>query len=256
MKITLFQQNIAWLDPEANYLKIESVLMSHPDTDLLVMPEMCSTGFVTNPVTGQIEDAAAVEARLKALASKYNTTLCGSFAVRTADCNRNRCYFVTPEGEVHYADKRHLFTPGGEAKGYKAGQEKCIVEWHGVRFLLLVCYDLRFCVWSRYTDEAAYDIMICAANWPAQRQMAWNTLLPARAIENQVYVLGVNRVGQDVLCPYVGGTAAYHPYGHAVACCEDGQEGVCSFEPDIDKLKDFRKKFPSQADADIFEIKK
>lgn len=254
MKISLFQQDIIWLDPEANYLKIESVLMSHPDTDLLVMPEMCSTGFITNPSAGQIEKAGDVEERLKALAEKYNTALCGSFAVETAECNRNRCYFVTPEGEVHYADKHHLFSPGGEAKGYKAGDKKCIVEWHGIRFLLLVCYDLRFCVWSRLTDEEPYDMMVCVANWPSQRQLAWNTLLPARAIENQAYVLGVNRVGQDNMCPYSGGTVAIHPYGHVVAQCEDNQEGVCSFEPDIEKLKDFRKKFPSQVDADKFVI--
>ena len=254
MKITLFQQNITWLDPEDNYLKIESVLMSQPDTDLLVMPEMCSTGFVTNPQPGQIEKPEDVEKCLKRLAAKYNTALCGSFAVATSEGNRNRCYFVTPEGEVHFADKRHLFSPGGEAKGYQAGKEKCIVEWHGLRFLLLVCYDLRFCVWSRNTAEAPYDVMICVANWPSQRQLAWNTLLPARAIENQVYVIGVNRVGQDEMCPYSGGTVAIHPYGHIVAQCTDNLEGVCSFEPDIEKLKDFRKKFPCQVDADRFVI--
>lgn len=254
MQISLFQQDITWLDPEINYLKIESVLMSHPDTDLLVMPEMCATGFVTNPQPGQIEKSEDVEARLKASSKKYQTALCGSFAVETTECNRNRCYFVTPEGMVYFADKRHLFSPGGEALGYKAGREKCIVEWRGIRFLLLVCYDLRFCVWSRYTAEAPFDIMICVANWPSQRQLAWNTLLPARAIENQAYVIGVNRVGQDKMCPYSGGTMAIHPYGHIVARCEDNQEGVCSFEPDIEKLHDFRKKFPSQLDADNFTI--
>lgn len=254
MKISLYQQDIAWLDPEANYLKIESVLMSNPDTDLLVMPEMCSTGFITEPKPGQIETPEAVETRLKALSTKYNTALCGSFAVETAECNRNRCYFVTPEGKVYFADKHHLFSPGGEAKGYRAGKEKCIVEWNGLRFLLLVCYDLRFCVWSRNTEAEAYDVMICVANWPSQRQLAWSTLLPARAIENQAYVIGVNRVGQDKFCPYSGGTMAIHPYGHAVAQCANLQEDVCTFEPDINKLFDFRKKFPCQTDADKFEF--
>lgn len=255
MKITLYQQNIAWLDPEANYLKIESVLMSQPDTDLLILPEMCTTGFVMNPNPGQIESSEVVELKLKQLSAKYNTALCGSFAVTTDDGNRNRCYFVTPQAQVYFADKRHLFSPGGEAKVYKAGTEKCIVEWQGIRFLLLVCYDLRFCVWSRNTVESPYDIMICVANWPAQRQLAWNTLLPARAIENQVYVIGVNRIGQDEMCPYTGGTVAIHPYGHVVAMCEDNTEGICTFEPDMDKLKDFRMKFPCQIDADQFEIK-
>lgn len=272
MKITLYQQDIAWLDPAANYAKIESVLASNPDTDLLVLPEMCATGFVTRPALGQIEAVAEVEHRLLSLASRYGTAICGSFAVtlpESADLpvlepvkfevpcharNRNRCYFVTPEGEVHYSDKHHLFNIGGENQGYVAGNERRVVEWRGIRFLLLVCYDLRFPVWSRNTESDTYDVMICVANWPQQRRLAWETLLAARAIENQAYVIGVNRVGQDRLCPYDGGTRAVHPYGHIVAQCQDNVEETCSFVPDIEKLEDFRKKFPSHLDCDLFTI--
>lgn len=254
MKISLYQQDIKWLDLEANYLKVESVLSSHPDVDLLVMPEMCTTGFITAPEPGSLESPAVVENRLKAISAKYATALCGSFAVEENGENRNRAYFITPEGACYYADKHHLFAPGGEAKGYKAGEQKCIVEWRGIRFLLLVCYDLRFPVWTRYTAEEPYDMIVFVANWPMQRQLAWDILLSARAIENQSFVVGVNRVGEDLMCQYSGGTRAIHPYGHILAECPNGVESVCTFEPDMDKLKDYRKKFPSLVDSDRFVI--
>lgn len=257
MRITLFQQNIDWLSPASNYAKIEAVLAAHPDTDLLVVPEMCSTGFVTNPQPGDVEPAAVVEERILSLSRRYATAICGSFAVSlgTPGDNRNRCYFVTPEGELHHYDKHHLFTIGGEARGYVPGQERPVVVWRGVRFLFVICYDLRFPVWARNTAAAPYDIMICVANWPVQRRLAWDTLLAARAIENQTFVIGVNRVGEDTMCPYDGGTRAVHPYGHILAQCPDGEESVCTFEPDIEKLEDFRKKFPSFKDADPFVLR-
>jgi len=263
MQISLFQQNINWLDPEANYQKIESVLSKHLDTDLLVLPEMCSTGFVTSPKPGETEYYADVEKRLLDMSSRYQTAICGSFAVSLSlqqsdvlyhENNRNRCYFVTPEGETYYYDKHHLFNIGGENSGYLPGQEQCVVTWRGIRFLLLVCYDLRFPVWSKFSSNNSYDILICVANWPQKRQLAWETLLSARAIENQVYVVGVNRVGDDVLCDYCGGSRAIHPYGHVVAKCTNDKEEVCTFTPDMKKLEDFRMKFPSQKDSDDFTI--
>jgi len=256
MQISLYQQDIEWLNPSANYQKIEQVLAQNPDTDLLVMPEMCNTGFITLPKEGQIEKAEEVEKRLLGLAKRYNTALCGSFAVNSQseydneNVNHNRCYFVTPEGDLHHYDKHHLFTPGLEDKGYQAGQERVMVEWRGIRILLCVCYDLRFPTWLRYNRQTPYDILLCTANWPAARQFAWETLLRARAIENQAYCIGVNRVGHDLMCDYQGGTVAIHPYGHNVASCTDHAEGICTFTPDMDKLMDFRRKFPSLADAD------
>ena len=263
MKISLYQQDIRWLDPEANYRKIESVLGMLPDSELLVLPEMCTTGFVTIPNPGDVEYYADVEQRLLELSRSYQTAICGSFAVtlspKQADTshrenNRNRCYFVTPEGEIHHYDKHHLFNIGAEDKGYLPGQEQCIVTWRGIRFFLLVCYDLRFPVWSKYAARNAYDMLVCVANWPQKRRLAWDTLLPARAIENQVYAIGVNRVGKDLLCDYDGGTRAIHPYGHVLAECAEGEEGICSFVTDMQKLEDFRRKFPSQADSDRFAI--
>jgi len=253
MQIALFQQNIVWLSPAENFEKIKSVLVSYPDIDLLVLPEMCSTGFVTAPKTGDLQTSEVVERRLLALSARYQTAICGSFAVSTSqeEGNRNRLFFVTPDGESYHYDKHHLFTIGGEARGYQAGREHQIIEWRGVRFLPIVCYDLRFPVWSRNKALAPYDILLCVANWPQARRGAWDTLLAARAIENQAYVVGVNRVGDDTVSHYNGGSRVIHPYGHCVALCPD-EESVCTFTPEMQKLEDFRRKFPSLKDADSF----
>lgn len=255
MKITLFQQDIVWCDPDANYKKVEEVLKASPDTDLMVMPEMFTTGFVTLPEEGQLEMDASVTMRLKQLAAAYDCAIAGSVAVsEDGGVRRNRGYFITPEGAVYVADKHHLFRPGQEHRGYKAGEHRTVIEYRGVRFLLTVCYDLRFPVWSRNTRSSLYDVMICVANWPQPRQNAWEILLSARAVENQAYVIGVNRVGHDKVCNYLGGTRAVHPYGHLMASCKDGVEMTCSFEPDMEWLQHYREKFPCLADADEFVI--
>lgn len=252
MKISLFQQNIEWLDPEANWQKIEQTMSTLCDTDLLVLPEMCTSGFVTNPAYEAVEAAAAVEARLLQLAAKYNMAVTGSFAVSDNGHRHNRMYFATPEGHIEHYDKKHLFRPGMEHMGYEPGEDRVVVSWRGLRFMLCVCYDLRFPVWLRYSEAYEYDVLICVANWPKQRQLAWNVLLRARAIENQAYCIGVNRVGSDDMCEYIGGTQAVHPYGHTVAETAEGEECVCTFEPDEDKLLSYRQKFPCLQDADRF----
>lgn len=254
MKIALFQQDIVWLDQEANYRKIEELLAIHPEIDLLVLPEMFTTGFVLDPHPGDLASHTETVARLKDLSCRYHAALCGSVAVTDGSQAFNRAYFVTPQGEAHWSDKRHPFNVGGERRIYTAGQQKTIVEYDGIRFLLLVCYDLRFPVWSRWTREEPYDILICVANWPSARQLAWDTLLPARAIENQSYAIGVNRVGEDQLCPYAGGTRAIHPYGHALAQCDSATESLTIFEPDMEKLRSYHDKFPAWTDADTFHI--
>ncbi|MBQ0058024.1 MAG: nitrilase family protein [Bacteroidales bacterium] len=257
MKISLFQQDIHWLDPTANWHKVEQVLIDHPDTDLLVLPEMCTTGFDTAPVIEQIETEQATEHHLCQLARQYGTAIVGSFAIRETSGNGmfNRCYFATPEdGCIAHYDKKHLFSPGGEDRQFESGNSQVVAEWRGIRFMLSVCYDLRFPVWLRNTEQLRYDILVCVANWPDSRQLAWDTLIRARAIENQAYCIAVNRVGDDKTCHYVGGTSAIHPYGHAVANCNDNEEGICSFSPDMDKLISYRTKFPSLQDADAFAL--
>lgn len=265
MKITLYQQDIIWRNPSANYEKIEAQLKALPDTDLLIMPEMCTTGFDMRP--GSLESHQRVLAKLQHLAQMYNTALCGSLAVEEGNGMQsieaageetdsrlyNRCYFVTPRDAV-WCDKRHPFRVGGEDRIYEAGQKKVIVEYQGIRFLLLTCYDIRFPVWARYTKQEPYDILLCVANWPEARQLAWDTLLAARAIENQAYVVGVNRVGEDLFGPYLGGSRAIHPYGHPVAECPAHTESTCTFEPDMEQLRSYHQKFPAWADADRFTI--
>lgn len=257
MTITLCQLDIQWLNTAANYSKIEEILQKCPESDLLVLPEMCTTGFITLPTSGQLELATEIEKRLLCLAQKYNTAICGSFAVNIVNNqgegnqnNRNRAYFITPEGKIHAYDKHHLFTPGQEHIGYQSGDHRTIIEWRGVRFMPIICYDLRFPTWNRNLKDSPYDILICVANWPQARQLACDTLLRARAIENQAYCIGVNRVGHDTMCEYQGGTCAIHPYGHAVATCPDNQESYCTFTPDMEKLLSYRQKFPSLQDAD------
>lgn len=157
------------------------------------------------------------------------------------------------DGSVTIYDKRHLFTYGGEQERFSAGHERVITEWRGWRFLLTVCYDLRFPIWLRNRDD--YDAIICVANWPDKRRYHWDTLLRARAIENQCYVLGVNRVGEDPVCVYDGGTILLDPYGNPVASCPDSTQCECSGELDMKMIQDYRAKFPVLEDADIFELK-
>ncbi len=274
MKITLFQSDTVWKRPSDNYCQIEAQLEAHPGSDLLVLPEMCSTGFVTDPADGELERSQDVEARLLELAQRYATALCGSFAVREESSNGvwrnyNRAFFVTPEGRVWRYDKHHLFNPGGEGKAYTPGRRQTVALWKGVRFGLCICYDLRFPVWNKYhkgnerqlplgpaeiSPAYEYDVLVCCANWPVQRQLAWETLIRARAIENQTYVVAVNRVGHDTMCPYSGGSKVIHPYGHVLAGCADNVASTCEFEPDLEWLNHFRTKFPSQQDSDAFQI--
>lgn len=253
MKITLYQQDIVWLDPEANYRKVEALLASSPESDLLVLPEMFTTGFVTHPKPGSLESDASVRERLSQLAARYDCALAGSVAIEDAPgIYRNRFYFVQPDGRIDYADKRHLFSFGGEHLVYKPGDRRVVVEYKGVRFLLLVCYDLRFPVWARCLDD--YDVLLLVANWPDVRQYSWEILLKARAIENQCYAVGVNRVGKDQLCAYAGGSMALHFYGHPIAAATSGEEQSFSFEPELEPLRHFREKFPVMSDSDRFEI--
>ena len=160
---------------------------------------------------------------------------------------------MKPDGSVTWYDKKHLFTYGGEHLRFTAGTERVVVEWRGVRILLEVCYDLRFPVWAR--NRGDYDMILYVASWPTPRVSAWSALLVARAIENQCYVAGVNRVGTDPACEYCGGSVIIDPYGKTIAACEMNQECEASAEVDMEKLNAFREKFPALNDADDFERK-
>lgn len=249
MIVSLLQMDIVWADPKANQQLAEKAIASSPKSDLYILPEMWSTGFATEPSGIAETDNSDSLLWMKDAARRYDAAVAGSIAVKDSSDGtfRNRFYFVKPDGDVVYYDKHHLFTYSGEHHRFAAGDKRVVVEWRGVRFLLLVCYDLRFPVWARNHED--YDTIIYVASWPTPRVKAWRTLLKARAIENQCYVLGVNRVGTDPACQYSGGTALVDPYGEALEC-PDNEVTCVSGELDMDALEAFRIKFPVLKDRD------
>lgn len=253
MKVILLQTDIRWADPAANVAYMDKLISAHEQgADLFVLPEMFSTGFCTSPEgIAESSDSATLQ-WMKQKAAEHNCAIAGSVSVEENGKFYNRFYFVHPDRNVQWYNKKHLFTYGGEDKHYTAGQERVIVDFRGVRFLLEVCYDLRFPVWSR--NRGDYDAAIYVASWPSPRVEAWKALLRARAIENQCYVLGVNRVGKDPYCEYSGGTAGIDPYGKTLSACADGEEGFAEVVIDMEELQSFRKKFPVLNDADSFTL--
>lgn len=248
-KVALIQSDIRWGSVDCNLQAIEQMVAAAPAHDLYVLPETFATGFGTEP-----EEAARAEQRIvemmSSIARRANCAICGSLIIERNGRYRNRLLFVTPEGVAHY-DKRHLFSIGGEGADYEAGEERCVVEWRGIKWLLATCYDLRFPVWLR--NRGDYDAMICVASWPAARAEVWTTLLRARAIENVAYVVGVNRVGDDPTTHYAGGSVAFNYRGEALTQTSD-EACVLSAEIDTEALQAFRRKFPVERDADNFEL--
>lgn len=249
MKVTIIQQDILWADVNENIRKADAAIDSSPGADMYVLPEMFSTGFCTEP-EGIAEDAGGKSLSwMIGKSSAVNAAIAGSVAVSENGRYYNRFYFVKPDGSVQWYDKKHLFTYGGEHERFTAGSERVVVEFRDVRILLEVCYDLRFPVWSR--NRGDYDMILYVASWPSARVAAWKSLIVARAIENQCYVAGVNRVGSDPYNEYDGGSMVIDPYGKVIASCEDGAEMTASADVDMDSLEAFRKKFPVLNDADV-----
>lgn len=252
MKIALVQHNTIWADPAANRESLDSWLSSLEGVSLCVFPEMFSTGFATNPEGIAEPLPSSTLEWMKQKASQLNCAMAGSVAVEEGGMYYNRFYFVKPDGSVTKYDKRHLFTFGGEDKTFAAGNERVIVEWKGVRFLLLICYDLRFPVWIR--NRGDYDAILHVSSWPSVRRAPYDALVRARAIENQCWFAAVNRVGTDPSLEYSGGSVLVDPYGAVAASCNDNAQQVCVGEIDMDKLNEFRQRFPVLNDADNFEI--
>lgn len=248
MKISIIQTDIFWADPQTNVMRADEVVSRNPGSDLYVLPEMFSTGFCTFPEGVAESSDSRTLAWMKRKAAATDAAIAGSVAVCEGGKYYNRFYFVKPDGSVTKYDKKHLFTFGGEHERFTAGSERVVVEWKGVRMLLEICYDLRFPVWAR--NRGDYDMIIYVASWPTPRVDAWKALLTARAIENQCYVAGVNRVGADPTDEYCGGSRIIDSYGNIMAQCKDGKEEVVSAEIDMNKLEAFRGKFPVLNDAD------
>ena len=252
MKITLLQRDIAWADPEANMQANDRLFSADERSDLYVFPEMFSTGFCTNP-EGIAEPAPSrTLAWMEEKAVQHRCAVAGSLAVEEGGRYFNRFYFVFPDGSFAQYDKKHLFTYGGEHLRFTPGRERIVIEYQGLRILPLICYDLRFPVWSR--NRGDYDMIIYVASWPRPRTYAWKQLLRARAIENQCYVAGVNRCGSDPGNEYEGGTVLLDPYGEVIGECPDGVESRISAEIDPERLAGIREKFPVLKDADPFTL--
>ena len=249
MKITILQRNIEWANPAVNVRRADEAIDCNPGADIYVLPEMFSTGFCTNPEGIAENDNSETLQWMKRKAAAIDAAIAGSVAICKDGKYFNRFYFVKPNGEVTHYDKKHLFTYGGEHKRFTAGDKRVVVEFRGVRILLEICYDLRFPIWSR--NHGDYDMILYVASWPTPRVAAWSALLVARAIENQCYVAGVNRVGTDPACQYCGGSVVIDPYGKTIASCADNQECEASAEINIEVLEAFRQKFPVLNDADF-----
>ncbi|GAB3944638.1 amidohydrolase [Spirosoma harenae] len=259
MHITLLQADLYWHDPVANRAMLEERIFNLPEkTDLIVLPEMFTTGF-TMDARAVAEPMNLTTFRwLKQMAAQTGAVVTGSYVVQEGGRFFNRLIWMQPDSQFDTYDKRHLFRMAGEDAIYTAGTHRIIKEWKGWRICPLICYDLRFPVWSRNTDgksqDFAYDMLLYVANWPAARRHPWNALLQGRAIENLSYVAGVNRVGTDGNGhPYTGDSAIIDFKGDVLFRHSD-TEIVHQRTLSLEDLQAFRAKFPANLDADSFVI--
>ncbi len=269
MHVTLLQPDLYWHDPVANRAMLEERIFSLPEpTDLIVLPEMFTTGF-TMDARAVAEPMNLTTFRwLKQMAAQTKAVVTGSYVVQEKDGRNaasptgreyfNRLIWMQPDGQFDMYDKRHLFRMAGEDAVYTAGTQRIVKEWKGWRICPLICYDLRFPVWSRNRQPESpdfdYDLLLYVANWPAARRNAWNVLLQARAIENLSYVVGVNRVGNDGNDhPYTGESAVIDFKGD-VLFRHANTEVVHQQTLSLDELRAFRAQFPANLDADAFTL--
>ena len=261
LRVSLVQGDTRWHDPDANREYYGDLIGSlHGITDLVVLPETFTSGFSNEAIDrAETMDGPTVE-WMRGHARDLDAAITGSVQLRTDAGVSNRLLFVTPDGEVRYYDKRHLFRYAGEHERYAAGRDRLTLEWRGWRICPMVCYDLRFPVFSRnrYDVERKgdldYDLLIYVANWPGVRAHAWRTLMRARAIENLCYVAAVNRVGTDGNgLVYAGDSAVIDYLGNPVSECTD-MEVVSTTTLFLEELRAHRERFPAMLDADRFEL--
>ena len=254
LKISCVQSDLNWENIEQNLNMFSEKIKHIPsETDIVVLPEMFTTGFSMN----SIELAESMDGKsfrwMKAQADKYNKIIIGSVIIKEDKNYYNRCITMFPNGEFYTYDKGHLFRMEKEHEDFTKGEQKTIFKHNGWRICTLICYDLRFPVWSRNQDD--YDLLIYIASWPESRREVWNTLLKARAIENQSYVVGVNRIGKDGEgIAYSGDTVIIDPKGRIIKKAEDYKEEIINAELSLNELNQFREKFPVFLDADNFKL--
>lgn len=254
----MFPQEISWGNKSVNLENLARAMNTiHPQTDIIVLPEMFSTGFLVadKETVRQLAEKNSDETvdLLMKLSKRYNKAIAGSFIADTGGSLFNRAFFIEPDGEVTFADKRHLFTMAGEERVFSAGYERMKVRFRGWNIAMVVCYDIRFPVWCRNVNNE-YDVLIAVANWPKPRVDAWNQLLKARAIENEAYVIGVNCRGIDNKgVEYDGSSATYDFKGKDISMRHPSSPFAYS-SLSSEKLTAFRMKFPAWRDADSFKI--
>ncbi len=252
MQITLLQTALFWQAPEKNLRQFAQKIGSAPPSDLILLPEMFTTGFSMHPA-GLAAKPEEMSSWLQEQAGSKNSAICGSAMVTEEGKFHNRLFFVTPGGKVYTYDKKHLFTLAGEEKVYSPGHTSILIEYKGWRIKPLVCYDLRFPVWSRNVEE--YDLLLYVANWPERRQSAWQALLKARAIENMCYTAGLNRVGEDGNgVSHSGRSVVHDPLGEVILDFKPFEEGVQTVKLDKERLQKVRNKLGFLKDRDQFEL--
>jgi predicted amidohydrolase len=255
LRVSLVQQPLRWHDAPGNRAAFGALLAPLAgSTDLVVLPETFTTGFSMQVAQLAEEPDGASLDWLREQAAALDAALTGSVITRVDGRYFNRLLFVLPSGEVRHYDKRHLFRMGREHEHFSAGRSAWSISWRGLRICPLVCYDLRFPVFSRRRAQLEYELLLYVANWPAPRALAWRTLLRARAIENQCFVVGVNRVGRDGAdVPYAGDSAAIDYLGQPLLELQD-QPAVATVALEPASLAAFRERFPAHLDADAFTL--
>lgn len=252
MVVSLVQSMLDWENPKANRERFRKLITQADTSDLFVLPEMFTTGFTMNPQPVAETMDGETLAWMRDLAALKDAAICGSVVIEENGKYFNRFLLVTPDGEVHHYDKRHLFTLAGEHQQYTGGRDKVIVSYKGVSICLQVCYDLRFPVFARNTED--YDLLIYTANWPKVRIAAWDALLKARAIENMCYVAAVNRIGTDANGhEYVGHSQAIDFLGASIIEPFEHEE-IVSFFLNREEMLTTRKRLGFLNDRDSFTV--
>lgn len=260
LRITICQQPLHWENRQKNRDTWENLLPSlKGTTDLVILPEMFTTGFTMNVAALAEPLHGATFQWMRNMARELRTAITGSFicAVPGIESEQyfNRLVWINADGTSFHYDKRHLFEFAGEHWHFSAGQQRIIVELNGWKICPLICYDLRFPVWSRNTTDETYDLLLYVANWPEARSAAWKALLTARAHENQCFVAGVNRVGRDGAdIPYSGDSTIIGPRGEILAAIAPHEAAMQTITLDMNELQDFRAKFQVLKDADRFTL--
>ncbi len=253
LTVTIIQSDLVWENVEANLRNFSKKINSISEqTDLIILPEMFATGFSMQPEKFSVFENTVVN-KMREFAKIKNAVITGTVITEQNGNYFNTLIWMTPSGNYETYNKRHLFSFAGEHKFYSSGKEHLLTTLKGWRIMPLICYDLRFPVWSRNRNN--YDLLIYVANWPERRSDAWKTLLKARAIENQSYVIGVNRTGNDGNGIYHSGDSLiFDAKGNLISKTQAHEENIETLTLTLDKLINFRKKFPVIKDADDFRL--